>query len=90
MTLASTLLSRDSNGHRPRVTTVIYGRNSLFQQRDSFISRTSRELERVGGIVVDVSLRLNRRVLDVVRPPNSNVVQLTFIKSMVRHMHVRI
>ena len=83
VTLASTLLTVN-NGARPRISTSIFGRDSLFQQRRSFVVRTNRAQEQVGGIILDISLRLNGLVMNVIRPPNSNVVRPSFTKSMVR------
>ena len=82
VTLSSALLERDSKGNRPRISTSVFARDSLFRQRDSF--RTNRPREIVGGIVVDLSLRSNGQVKTVLRPPNSNVVRPSFTKSMVR------
>ena len=82
VTLSSALLERDSKGNRPRISTSVFARDSLFRQRDSF--RTNRPREIVGGIVVDLSLRSDGQVKTVLRPPNSNVVRPSFTKSMVR------
>ena len=84
VTLASTLLSPVANGRRPRLSTSVFGRDSLFQQRSSFVRRTNRLQERVGGIILDISLRLDGAVMNIFRPPNSNVVRPSFTKSMVR------
>ena len=85
VTLASTLLRPVKNGgRRPRISTSIFGRDSLFQQRRSFIMRTNRAQEGVGSIVLDIALRLDGAVLNVFRPPNSNVVRPGFTKSTVR------
>ena len=75
--LSSTLLSRDTTGRRPRISAVIYGRDALFQER------INRGTERVGSIILDISLRLNGSVKTVSAPPNSNVVKPSFTKSMV-------
>ena len=83
VSLASTLLTPDSNGTRPRISAAVYGRDSLFQQRSSFIARNNLETVIVGSIVVDISLRRNGSVLNISRPPNSNVVIQNFTKSMV-------
>ena len=80
--LSSTLLSRDTTGRIPRISAVIYGRDALFQERSSFISR-NRETERVGSIVIDISLRLNKSAVSISGPPNSNVVRPSFMKSLV-------
>ena len=81
--LSSTLLSQDSNGSRPRISTSVFVRDSLFQQQASTaMDNSTREI--VGGIVVDVSLQSDGKVKEVVQSPNSNVVQLHFTKSMVR------
>ena len=79
VTLSSTLLKRDDTGSRPRVSTSVFARDSLFQQRMN--NRTS---EIVGSIVVDLTLRTSRGAQNVFKPPNSNVVQPKFTKSLVR------
>ena len=79
--LSSTLLSRNTTGSRPLVSAAIYGRDSLFQERP----RNNREIERVGSIIVDISLRSNGSVISISRAPNSNVVRPSFTKSMVSH-----
>ena len=85
VTLASTLLRPVKNGgRRPRISTSIFGRDSLFQQRRSFIMRTNRTQEGVGSIVLDITLRLDGAVKNVFSPPNSNVVRPGFTKSTVR------
>ena len=84
VTLASTLLNQDNNGSRPSISMSIFGRDSLFQQRSSFIIRNKLQQEKVGGIVLDITLRLNGKVMNIDLPPNSNVVRPTFTKSMVR------
>ena len=83
VTLGSTLLLLDSNESRLHISTSIYGRDSLFQQRQSFITRTNRERERVGSIVLDVTLRQKGTVTSILRSPNSNIVRPSFTKSMV-------
>ena len=83
VTLGSTVLRPENNESRVTVSTSIYGSDSLFQQRQSFIERTNREREQVGGIVLDVVLRQNGKVANVFRPPNSNVVRPSFTKSAV-------
>ena len=80
--LSSTLLSQDNNGSRPCISTSVFARDSLFQQRAS-MAMDNRTREIVGGIVVDVSLRSGGKLKEVVQTPNSNVVQLRFTKSMV-------
>ena len=77
--LSSILLSRDTTGSRPLVSATIYGRDALFQERP----RNNRETERVGSIIVDISLRSNGSVISISRAPNSNVVRPSFTKSMV-------
>ena len=84
VTLASSLLTPD-NGSRPRLSMSVYGNDALFSQRPSFISSNNRVTERVGSIIVDITLRLNRRVLNVLRPPNSNIVMQHFTKSLVSY-----
>ena len=90
--LSSTLLSRNTAGSRPRISAAVYGRDALFQERPSFIARNNRETERVGSIVIDISLRLNRSMINISAPPNSNIVRPSFTKSMVSHslMDVRV
>ena len=80
--LASTLLTPDNNGTRPRISAAVYGRDSLFQQRSGFIANNNLETVIVGSIVVDISLRRNGSVLPILRPPNSNIVIHNFTKSM--------
>ena len=82
ISLSSSLLSQDSNGNRPCISTSVFVRDSLFQQRTS-MSMDNRTRETVGSIVVDLSLRSDGEVKEVVQPPNSNVVHLRFNKSMV-------
>ena len=82
VSLASTLLTPDSIGTRPRISAAVYGCDSLFQQRSSFIASNNLETVIVGSIVVDISLRRNGSVLNILRPPNSNVVIQNFTKSM--------
>ena len=84
VTLSSTLLQRDDKGNRPRVSTSVFVRDSLFRKRDSFNGRNNRTTEIVGSIVVDLTLRTNGVVQNVFRPPNSNVVRPRFAKSLVR------
>ena len=76
VTLNSTLLSPDDTGSKPRVSTSVFASGALFQQR------SNREREKVGSIVVDLSLRLGGKVKNV-NHPNSNVVKPTFTKSTV-------
>ena len=84
VTLSSTLLQRDDKGNRPRVSTAVFARDSLFRQRDSFSRRNNRTTEILGSIVVDLTLRTNRGVQNVFKPTNSNVVRPQFTKSLVR------
>ena len=81
--LSSTLLSRDTAGSRPRISAAVYGRDALFQERPSFIARNNRETERVGSIVIDMSLRMNKSAVSISGPPNSNIVRPSFMKSLV-------
>ena len=84
VSLASTLLTpKHSNGTRPLISIAVYGRDSLFQQRSSFIASNDLETEIVGSIVVDISLRKNGSVLNILHPPNSNVVTQKFTKLLV-------
>ena len=84
VTLSSTLLQRDDKGNRPRISTSVFARDSLFQQRDSFTRRNNRSNEIVGGIILDLTLRSDGEVRTVSRPPNSNIVRPRFTKSVVR------
>ena len=84
VTLSSTLLQRDDSGSRPRISTSVFARDSLFQQRDSFTRRNNLANEIVGGIVLDLTLRSNGVVKNVLGRPNSNVVRPRFTKSVVR------
>ena len=84
VTLSSTLLLPDDMGNRPQISTSLFARDSLFQQRESFSRMNNRAREIVGGIVLDLTLRSNRVVKTVLGPPNSNVVQPRFNKSVVR------
>ena len=87
VTLSSALLyPADINGSRLRISTSIYGRDSLFQQRQSFTRGNNLERERVGSIVLDVSLRQNGRTLNVSTSPGSNVVRPSFTKTRVSCM----
>ena len=83
VTLASTLLRSDDNTNRPQIVLSIYGRDTLFQQRQNFTTRNNRQSQRVGSVVCEISLRLNRSVMNVLYPPNSNVVRPSFTKSVV-------
>ena len=84
VTLSSALLyPADINGSRLRISTSIYGRDSLFQQRQSFTRGNNLERERVGSIVLDLSLRQNGRVINVFSSPSSNVVRPSFTKTAV-------
>jgi len=84
VTLSSTLLQRDDTGNRPRISTSVFARDSLFRQRDSFTRRNNRSNEIVGGIVLDLTLRTEGEVRTVSRRPNSNIVRPRFTKSVVR------
>ena len=97
VTLSSALLRMaDNNGSRLRISTSIYGRDSLFQQRQSFTRRNNREGQRIGSIVLDVSLRQNGKVINVFSSPSNNVVRPSFTKTAVRstrgsiYLHTRI
>ena len=84
VTLSSTLLQRDDKGNRPRISTSVFARATLFQQRDSFNRRNSLANQIVGGIVLDLTLRSKGEVKTVLGTPNSNLVRPRFTKSMVR------
>ena len=87
VTLSPTLLHMaGGNGSRLRISTSIYGRDSLFQQRQSFSRGNNRERQRIGSIVLDVSLRHNGRIVNVFSSPNSNVVHPSFTKTVVSCM----
>ena len=84
VTLSSALLyPADNNGSRLRISTSIYGRDSLFQQRQSFSRGNNPERQRIGSIVLDVSLRQNGRIVNVSSSPSSNVVRPSFTKTRV-------
>ena len=85
--LSSALLyPADNNGSRLRISTSIYGRDSLFQQRQSFTIRNNRERQRIGSIILDLSLRQNGKIIKVTSSPNSNVVHPSFTKTRVSYM----
>ena len=85
--LSSALLyPADNNGSRLRISTSIYGRDSLFQQRQSFTRRNNRERQRIGSIILDLSLRQNGKIIKVTSSPNSNVVLPSFTKTRVSCM----
>ena len=83
VTLASTLLRSSDNRNRPQIALSIFGQDTLFQQRQNFTRRNNGQSQRVGSIVCEISLRLNRSVINVLHPPNSNVVRPSFTKSVV-------
>ena len=84
VTLSSDLLHMaGSNGSRLHISTSIYGRDSLFQQRQSFMRRTNQERVIVGSIVLDISLRQSGKVINVFNLPSSNVVRPSFTKTPV-------
>ena len=80
VTLASTLLRSSDNRNRPQIALSIFGQDTLFQQRQNFTRRNNGQSQRVGSIVCEISLRLNRSVINVLHPPNSNVVAAKFHK----------
>ena len=85
--LSSALLyPADNNGSRLRISTSIYGKDSLFQQRQSFTIRNNRERQRIGSIILDLSLRQNGKIIKVTSSPNSNVVHPSFTKTRVSYM----
>ena len=81
MSLSSTLL-RGDNATTLLILTSVFVRNSLFQERTS-MTMDNRTREIVGSIVVDLSLRSGGKVIPIAEPPNSNVVQPRFTKTMV-------
>ena len=84
VTLSSALLyPADNNGSRLRISTSIYGRDSLLQQRQSFSRGNNPERQRIGSIILDVSLRQNGRIVNVSSSPSSNVVRPSFTKTRV-------
>ena len=82
ISLSPTLLRRGDNGMRPRISTLVFVRDSLFQERDDK-SMDNHTREIVGSIVVDLSLRSGGKVIPIAKPPNSNVVRPRFTKTMV-------
>ena len=82
ISLSPTLLRRGDNGMRPRISTSVFARDSLFQERAN-MTMDNRTREIVGSIVIDLSLRSGGKVLSIAAPPNSNVVQPRFTKTMV-------
>ena len=87
VTLSPALLHMaGDNGSRLRISTSIYGRDSLFQQRQSFSRGNNPERQRIGSIVLDISLRQNGRIVNVFSSPNSNVVHPSFTKTAVSCM----
>ena len=83
VTLSSALLHMAGDNGRTSISTSIYGRDSLFQQRQSFTIRNNRERHKVGSIVLDVSLRQNGKIVNVFSSPGSNVVRPSFTKTAV-------
>ena len=82
ISFSPTLLRRGSNGMRPRISTSIFIRDSLFQERDNMsMEYLTREI--VGSIVVDLSLRSGGKVIPIAAHPNSNIVRPHFTKTMV-------
>ena len=81
ISLLSTLL-RDNNGTKRLISISVFVRDSLFQERAS-MTTDNRTREIVGSIVVDLSLRSGGKVIPIAAPPNSNVVQPRFTKTMV-------
>ena len=86
VTLSSALLHMAGDNGRTSISTSIYGRDSLFQQRQSFSRGNNRERQRIGSIVLDVSLRQNGRVINVFSSPGSNIVRPSFTKTAVSCM----
>ena len=82
ISLSPTLVRRGNNGMRPRISTSVFIRDSLFQERDNK-SMEYRTREIVGSIVVDLSLQSGGKGIPIAKPPNSNVVQPHFTKTMV-------
>ena len=82
ISLSPTLLRRGSNGMRPRISTSVFIRDSLFLERDN-MSKDNCTRQIVGSIVVDLSLRSGGKVIPIAEPPNSNVVRPRFTITMV-------
>ena len=82
ISFSPTLLRRGDNGMRPRISTSVFIRDSLFQERVNMsMEYLTREI--VGSIVVDLTLRSDGKVIPIAAPPNSNVVRPRFTKTTV-------
>lgn len=77
--ISSNLLN-DATGSIPRISATIYGHDALFQGRPRFAARVNHE---VRSSIIDISLWLNGSMKPILCPRNSNVVKITFTKTMV-------
>ena len=82
ISLSPTILRIGDNGMRPRISTSVFVRDSLFQERAN-MTLDNRTREIVGSIIVNLSLRSDGKVIPIAAPPNSNVVRPRFTKTMV-------
>lgn len=77
--ISSNLLN-DATGSIPRISATLYGHDALFQTRPRFAARVNQE---VRSSIIDISLWLNGSMKPILCPRNSNVVKITFTKTMV-------
>ena len=78
--ISSTLLN-DTTGSIPRISAAIYGHDALFQARPRFAARVNHE---VRSSIIDISLWVNGSMKPILCPRNSNVVRISFTKTMVK------
>ena len=81
--LSSTLLRPKGNSSQLRVSTTVFVTDRLFQQRDAFTEKSNLTNQFVGSIILDISVRLDGKVLNVEQSFNSNIVQPEFTKTSV-------
>ena len=81
--LSSTLLRPKGNSSQLRVSTTVFVTDRLFQQRDTFTEKSNLTNQFVGSIILDISVRLDGKVLNVEQSFNSNIVQPQFTKTSV-------
>ena len=81
--LSSTLLRPKENESQPRLSTSLFITDKLFQERAN-IARNGRPAARfVGSIILDVAVRVDRKVRNVEGSYRSNLVQPEFTKTSV-------